>query len=276
MDAADEMQPAFKRPALAERLEAAAARQEVVMSEAAAGDESSRICPHIPKRPWQQEDALKDTGGWPGCGPTEVLQFYGLAVEEFIKHWDLQDAHGSYWYQRWPTQQGNPPPCTLHEMPIQAMKLLPGKTFFYIDEMVNSIQQRVNGTDKEPLLFELFAGVAHTGYGGSGEWGQKFQYFQLEDLFGGPPYITGVKMFTHGEYHETRDFLKATKADDNCYCLCEVMQDGESELGWSLVIHEIQPVSWETMRCAHASIGKTTGEGVVERQTTMCMGEDFW
>ncbi|OTA05002.1 hypothetical protein A9Z42_0056030 [Trichoderma parareesei] len=157
MDAADEMQPAFKRPALAERLEAAAARQEVVMSEAAAGDESSGICPHIQRRPWREEDASADTDWWPSL--------------------------------------------------------------------------------KSDLFQEAFAG---------------------------------------SDYSESTTFLTATKADDKCYCLCEVVQDGQAELGWSLFIHEIQPVSWETMRCAHTSMGKLTDEGVVERQTKMCVDEDFW
>ncbi|PTB68315.1 hypothetical protein BBK36DRAFT_1157983 [Trichoderma citrinoviride] len=163
------------------------------------------------------------------------------------------------------------------------MKLLPGKTFFYIDEMINSIKDGLNGTDGKRPLFELFAGVAHTGCGGGGidrrniwKYGTKFQYFQLEDLFGGPPFITGVKEFTEHDYLETTEFLRATKADDKCYCLCEVVRDGQSELGWSLYIHEIQPVSWETMRSAHASMGRMTDDGVVERQTKMCVGEDFW
>ncbi|KAH0494887.1 hypothetical protein TgHK011_008467 [Trichoderma gracile] len=273
MDAAGEMEPAYKRPALAERLEAAVARQDVAMSEAAAGAESPGICPHIQKRPWRQEDAKAEVE-WPLLPDF----FQSQSMQEYLQRRNTQDTDGSYWYHRWPTQLGHPPPCTLHEIPIQDMKLIPGKTFFYIDEMINSIKEQVGvgWGQREHGVFELFAGIAHTGCGDGRGWHTRYQSFQLEDLFGGPPYITGFKAFTYYDYDESTEFLRATKTDDKCYCLCEVVQDFRSELGWSLYIHEIQPVSWETMRCAHASMGRMTDDGVVERQTKMCVGEDFW
>lgn len=289
MDAADEVEPASKRPALAERLAAAVARQDVAMSEAAAGVEMSGICPHLQKRPWRKEDAFTDATWWkmshfswwemyePSRSALGSEYFQGQSMEEYIKFHESQDTDGAYWHKRIrPIQEGQPPTCSLHEISIHDMKLLPGKTFFYIDEMINSIKNEVKEADGRPLVFELFAAVAHAGWSRGGNGEPKFQYFQLEDLFGGPPFITGLKAFTSDDYEESAEFLKATKADDKCYCLCEVIQDGQSELGWSLVIHEIQPVTWETMRSAHASMGKMTDDGVVEKQTKMCVGEDFW
>ncbi|KAL7812889.1 hypothetical protein V8C44DRAFT_328312 [Trichoderma aethiopicum] len=297
MDAADEVEPASKRPALAERLAAAVARQDVAMSEAAAGDGASGICRHLQKRPWRKEDAFTDTSWWKmndsswwkvdESSPWKMDDssrsalgseyFQGQSMEEYIKSHEPQDTDGAYWYKRIrPVREGHPPTCSLHEISVQDMKLLPGKTFFYIDEMINSIKNEVKEADGRPLVFELFAAVAHAGWSRGSNLGQKFQYFQLEDLFGGPPFITGLKAFTFDDYEESAEFLKATKADDKCYCLCEVIQDGQSELGWSLVIHEIQPVTWETMRSAHASMGKMTDDGVIEKQTKMCVGEDFW
>ncbi|TFA99640.1 hypothetical protein CCMA1212_008379 [Trichoderma ghanense] len=277
MDAADEAEPAFKRPALAERLEAVA-RQDVAMSEAAAG---VAICPHMQKRPWRQEDAFSDTTLWPmddECSSTLGSGYFQeLSMEKYIRISRPQDTDGAYWYKRMgPIHQGHPPPCSLHEISIQDMKLLPGKTFFYIDEMINSIKNEVKGADGEPLVFELFAAVAHAGCSGHDNWGPKFQFFQLEDLFGGPPYITGLKAFTYHDYYESSEILRATKADDKCYCLCEVVRDGQSELGWSLLIHELQPVSWETMLSANANMGKMTDDGVVERQTKLSVSEEFW
>ncbi|KAL6874925.1 hypothetical protein J3F83DRAFT_729185 [Trichoderma novae-zelandiae] len=270
MDSADEVEPAFKRPALAERLHAAVAQQDIAMSEAAAGVESSGKCPHICSRPWHvlEEGCL---GSWPFV-PADFRQD---SMQGFIEESDPLDTGGAYWYRKTrPIQQGVRPSCSLHEMSIQDMKLLPGRTFFYIDEMINSIKGGVNWVNGESLVFELFAAVARSGCGDNDG---RFQYFQLEDLFGGPPFITGMMEFTEEDYHMySSRFLRATKADDKCYCRCKVVKDEQSEHGWSLYIYDIQPVSWETMQSAHANMGKMTDDGVVERQTKMCVGEEFW
>ncbi|KAL6696771.1 hypothetical protein J3F84DRAFT_307784 [Trichoderma pleuroticola] len=187
-------------------------------------------------------------GGWGPDDDDIWRDFAWSTVEEHIKDSLCKETGGSYWYRMSsPNQQGP------NEKLIQAMRLVPGETFFHISEVINAKNRRSYGSS----LIELFARVVHTGCGGFNY--KSFQCFKLEDLFGGKPHISGIMMFKDKEspiYCESSPFLAATKTEDKCYCLCEMVEDDKAALGWSLYIYDIQPVSWETIRTVHADLGK--------------------
>lgn len=194
----------------------------------------------------------EEVDGW---GPVSSAYFYWASIHEHIKESLCKETGGSYWY-RMPSsgQQESLSPSTFYGKRIQDMGLFPDKTFFHINEMINAKKCKFFGLD---ATFELFARVVHTGCGVSPPG--SFQCFKLEDLFSGQPYMSGIMMFKKKEspiYCESSPFLAATKTEDKCYCLCEVIEDDRSELGWSLYIHDIQPVTWETIRSVHANMGK--------------------
>ncbi|KAL5091395.1 hypothetical protein Trisim1_003003 [Trichoderma cf. simile WF8] len=169
-------------------------------------------------------------------------------VEDHIKDSLCKETGGSYWYRMSSSDQQGP-----NEKLIQDIRLDPRNTFFHIREMINA-RHRISYGSKEVVLF---ARVVHTGCGGF--YHKSFQCFKLEDLFGGKPHISGIMMFKDKEspiYCESSPFLAATKTEDKCYCLCELVEDDKAALGWSLYIHDIQPVSWETIRSVHANLGK--------------------
>lgn len=171
-----------------------------------------------------------------------------MTVEEHIKDSLCKETGGSYWYQTSSSDQQGP-----NEKLIQNMRLDPRNTFFHIREMINARNRSSYGS-KEVVLF---ARVVHTGCGGFDY--KSFQCFKLEDLFGGTPHISGIMMFKDKEspiYCESSPFLAATKTEDKCYCLCEIVEDEKAPLRRSLVIHDIQPVSWETIRSVHANLDK--------------------
>lgn len=189
---------------------------------------------------------------WGGIGRDDDNIWWSLnwsTVEDHIKDSLCKETGGSYWYRMSsPNQQGP------NEKLIQDMRLVPGQTFFHISEMVNANKRRSFCSGS---AFELFARVVHTGCGGFNY--KSFQCFKLEDLFGGKPHISGIMMFKDKEspiYCESSPFLAATKTEDKCYCLCEVVEDEAASLRWSLIIHDIQPVTWETIRSVHAGLGK--------------------
>ncbi|QYS95635.1 hypothetical protein H0G86_002913 [Trichoderma simmonsii] len=177
-----------------------------------------------------------------------ALWFDFMTVEDHIKDSLCKETGGSYWYRTSSSDQQGP-----NEKLIQNMRLDPRNTFFHIREMINAMN-RISYYSKK---VELFARVVHTGCGGFDC--KSFQCFKLEDLFGGKPHISGIMMFKDKEspiYCESSPFLAATKTEDKCYCLCEIVEDEKAPLRRSLVIHDIQPVSWETIRSVHGNLGK--------------------
>lgn len=169
-------------------------------------------------------------------------------VEDYIKDSLCKETGGSYWYRMSSSDQQGP-----NEKLIQDIRLDPRNTFFHIREMINARNRSSYGTKE----YVLFARVVHTGCGGFGH--KSFQCFKLEDLFGGKPHISGIMMFKDKEspiYCESSPFLAATKTEDKCYCLCELVEDEHALLRRSLYIYDIQPVSWETIRSVHANLGK--------------------
>ncbi|KAL6827790.1 hypothetical protein V8C40DRAFT_205549 [Trichoderma camerunense] len=187
-------------------------------------------------------------GGWRPDDDHIWRALHWSTVEDHIKDSVCKETGGSYWYRMSsPNQQGP------NEKLIQDMGLIPAKTFFHISDMINAKKRSSYGTK----LVELFARVVHTGCGGFDR--KSFQCFRLEDLFGGKPYISGIMMFKDTEspiYCESSPFLAATKTEDKCYCLCDIVEDDNAMLRWSLYIYDIQPVSWETIRSVQANLGK--------------------
>ncbi|KAL7907201.1 hypothetical protein GGI35DRAFT_82514 [Trichoderma velutinum] len=189
-----------------------------------------------------------DLGDTPGWGALTFME--GGSVYEYIKDSLCKESGGSYWYRTSSFSQQGP-----NEKLIRDMRLVPGKTFFHINPMITA-QKEISSRFEEPII-ELFARVVHTGCGVCSS--ESFQCFELEDFFPGQPYLSGLMRFEKREspiYCESSPFLATTKADDKCYCLCQVVEDEKAALGWSLIIHDIQPVSWETIRSVYAGLGK--------------------
>ncbi|KKO98557.1 hypothetical protein THAR02_09333 [Trichoderma harzianum] len=187
-------------------------------------------------------------GGWRPDDDHIWRALHWSTVEDHIKDSICKETGGSYWYRMSSSDQQGP-----NEKLIQDIRLDPRNTFFHIREMINA-RHRISYGSKEVVLF---ARVVHTGCGGFDH--QSFQCFKLEDLFGGKPHISGIMMFKDTEspiYCESSPFLAATKTEDKCYCLCELVEDDKAALRWSLHIYDIQPVSWETIRSVHANLGK--------------------
>jgi hypothetical protein len=146
------------------------------------------------------------------------------------------------------------------EKSIQDMRLAPSMTFFHINEMILAKKLPFTGG----AVYELFARVVNYG---CADFPPHYQYFQLEDLFGGQPYLSGLLIrFNDGiDRNEQRgcyieceatQFAGETKSEGKCYCLCEPVEDSSSEFGWSIYIREIRPVTWETIRSVHAHLRK--------------------
>lgn len=171
-------------------------------------------------------------------------------------------SDGSYIYATsWPP---NPPvvegtAIAFKEKHIRDMRLEPSMTFFHINEMILAKKLPMTGG----AVYELFARVMN--YGCADYFSPHYQYFQLEDLFGGMPYLSGLVLRFWSDRStqkgcsvecEATQFESAIEAEGKCYCVCEPVQDDSSELGWSIYIREIQPVTWETIRSVHAHLRK--------------------
>ncbi|KAL7929616.1 hypothetical protein V8C35DRAFT_315295 [Trichoderma chlorosporum] len=254
-----EAEPAPKRPALSTWLDSANSQDIDMGDPNICHSPPGNFCSSIPgkfhvrepKSPPRHWDPA-DTSNW---GPFGV-SWEPETVCQYIKDSLCKETGGSYWY-RMPSsdQRKSDLPNTLHGKSMQDMRLVPNKTFFHINEMIQAKNEKFRWNE-EPM-FELFARVVHTGCGVNSF--ESFQSFELEDLFGGQPYMSGLMMFAMKEspiYCESSPFLVATKEDDKCYCLCQVVDDQHAALGRSLNIHDIQPVSWETIRSVHANMSK--------------------
>ncbi|KAK1248793.1 hypothetical protein MKX08_007013 [Trichoderma sp. CBMAI-0020] len=183
------------------------------------------------------------------------------SIHEFVMKHVAPRSDGSYVYaSSWPP---NPPviegtSIVLREKNIRDMRLEPSMTFFHINEMILAKKLPMTGG----AVYELFARVVNYG---CADLSPHYQYFQLEDLFGGMPYLSGLLIRTWIDWStrkgcsvecEATQFASATEAEGKCYCVCEPVQDDSSELGWSIYIREIQPVTWETIRSVHAQLRK--------------------
>ncbi|EHK23932.1 uncharacterized protein TRIVIDRAFT_221180 [Trichoderma virens Gv29-8] len=248
LDSSDVAEPASKRPALF------TGRDDMSSQDFDMGN--TNICPS-PGNFCSSSPSNSHVLGPPSPSPRDaddynswgILRWVG--VEEYTKESLCKERGGSYWYRMPSVLQGPPSPTTFNEKLIQDMNLFPDKTFFRISEMINARKNMYFGSRKS--VFELFARVVHTGCGGFNF--QTFQSFKLGDLYGATPNIGGIMMFKGKEspiYCESSPFLAATKTDDKCYCLCEVVEDGMAALGWSLYIYDIQPVTWEIIQSADA------------------------
>lgn len=131
-------------------------------------------------------------------------------------------------------------------------------TFFHINEMILAKKRPLTGG----AVYELFARVVNYG---CANFSSHYQYFQLEDLFGGTPYLSGLLMRFWLDRSkqkgcstecEATQFESVTEAEGKCYCVCEPVHDSSSELGFSIYIREIRPVTWETIRSVHAHVTK--------------------
>ncbi|KAL6896993.1 hypothetical protein GGI43DRAFT_409932 [Trichoderma evansii] len=198
--------------------------------------------------------------------PFSIKYMYtnGSLYEFVMKHLTPR-SDGSYVYAScWPPNSSaiapSDSPTLFKEKRIRDMRLEPSMTFFHINEMI--LAKKLPFTSG--AVYELFARVVNFG---CADFPPHYQYFQLEDLFGGMPHLSGVLMrFKSGVDRyaqkgcstecEAAQFASATEAEGKCYCLCEPVQDSRSELGWSIYIREIQPVTWETIRSVHAHLRK--------------------
>ncbi|KAL7951901.1 hypothetical protein V8C42DRAFT_305564 [Trichoderma barbatum] len=252
MDSGGEAEPASKRRALSTRVDDVDF-QDVDMS-------GTNICQSTPGNSCSSSPGKfyvlhsSESPPWWGSQGGNWSGLSWCSVFELSNEYSYKDTGGSYWYRVASSNQQAPcSSSTSNEKLIQDMSLLPNKTFFHINELMNARKRsRIGGDD----VVELFARVVYTGCGHSFP---SFQRFELEDLCGGRPPIRGVMMFKDEEspiYCESSPFLAAENTDDKCYCLCQVEEDRGSSLGWSLYIYDIQPVSWETIRSAHANMGK--------------------
>ncbi|PON28591.1 hypothetical protein TGAM01_v202438 [Trichoderma gamsii] len=182
------------------------------------------------------------------------------SVYEFVMKHLTPRSDGSYVYaSTWPPKFGTTTSDS-PKFPFRDMRLEPSTTFFHINEMI--LAKKLPFTDG--AVYELFARVVNFG---CADFPPHYQYFQLEDLFGGMPHLSGVLMrYKSGvDWYkqkgcsvecEATHFAVATEAEGKCYCLCEPVPDSSSELGWSIYIREIQLVTWETIRSVHAHLRK--------------------
>lgn len=194
----------------------------------------------------------------------KYMKTHGSVYEYVMKHL-TPTSDGSYVYaSSWPPKSleiaPSDSPNLFKEKRIRDMRLDPSMTFFHINEMILAKKRPFTGG----AIYELFARVVNFG---CADFPPHYQYFQLEDLFGGMPHLSGLLLrFKPGvdRYKqkgcsaecEATHFANATEAEGKCYCLCEPVPDSSSELGWSIYIREIQPVTWETIRSVHAHLRK--------------------
>ncbi|KAL7899745.1 hypothetical protein HDV64DRAFT_277378 [Trichoderma sp. TUCIM 5745] len=194
----------------------------------------------------------------------KYMKTHGSVYEFVMKHLTPR-SDGTYVYaSSWPPKSvaiaTSDSPKLFKEKRIRDMRLDPSMTFFHINEMILAKKLPFTGG----AVYELFARVVNFG---CADFPPHYQYFQLEDLFGGMPHLNGVLMrFKSGVDRqkqkgcstecEATHFANATEAEGKCYCLCEPVPDSLSELGWSIYIREISPVTWETIRSVHAHLRK--------------------
>ncbi|RFU79472.1 hypothetical protein TARUN_2737 [Trichoderma arundinaceum] len=260
-DAAEPAEPASKRPALSTRLNGVNSQDDVMM-----GD-TQNVCSPLPNRSGQLNPSLP-CGTHHDCGSDFMgegdddshMSISWLArstVHEYITPClGKAQAGVSYWYRMPSTSpQGATLPKQSGGKPMQDMSLLPSQTFFHINEMITA--KRSKFRFKHDTMLELFARVVRTGCGSDSPG--DFQCFQFEDLFGGQPYLSGFMSFNRAETPlrcESHPFLIAAATEDKCYCLGKLVEDVHAPLGWSILIRDIQPVTWEVIRSVHAHMGK--------------------
>lgn len=132
-------------------------------------------------------------------------------------------------------------------------KLEPFRTFIRIRDLVQTKSEMFQNSKN--TVFELFARVLYS----TRENFSHKQYFQFRDLFEEtPPYLSG----TLGDWRApvsirlaTDGFLAPTNAGSKCYCQCLLIPDERCELGWSLAIRDIRPVTWKDVRLVVDHLG---------------------
>lgn len=187
------------------------------------------------------------------------LYFAWKILDDFAQRF-LDDRPGASYVYRMPSSGPQEPVSfsTIDGKDIPRMMLRPGLTFFHINEVTISKKAFQNGR----TTFGLFARVVRAGCGSDEYWPKDFQCFQLEDLFGGQPYLSGITFFEETESPLRRQpslFVQAGENEDKCFCLCQYVNEEchvpGTRLGWGVYIHEILPVTWETIRIVHTQVG---------------------
>lgn len=154
------------------------------------------------------------------------------------------------------TQPVSSSPCTSStaELPPYAL-LKPFKTFLHIKDLVDTKAQMFSNS--HTAHFELFTRVLYS----SRENFTHKQFFQFRDLLKEtPPYLNGTlrdwKALPLAE-QALNGFMKKQRAGTKCYCLCTLIPDRRSALGWSAVIKDIRPISWKEIRLIVDRLGLT-------------------
>ncbi|PTB43999.1 hypothetical protein M441DRAFT_338811 [Trichoderma asperellum CBS 433.97] len=260
-------EPAWKRPALPSGLPArcqdAEASGDIDMEEssnASVSTKSDLDC--LSQRTLSQSSAGADEADIHGPFSKHFARISG-SIHEFVMKHVTPRSDGSYIYaSSWPPISAGIASYgtanTFQEKSIQDMRLEPSMTFFHINEMILAKKQPFTSG----AVYELFARVVNFG---CADFPPHYQYFQLEDLFGGMPYLSGLILRFWADRSiqqgcsiecEATQFASVTEAEGKCYCVCEPVQDSSAELGWSIYIREIRPVTWETIRSVHAHLRK--------------------
>jgi hypothetical protein len=160
------------------------------------------------------------------------------------------------------TQPTSSSPCTSSaadntvaaELPPYVL-LKPFKTFLHIKDLVDTKAQMFSNSDT--AHFELFTRVLYS----SRENFTHKQFFQFRDLLKEtPPYLNGTlrdwRALPFAE-QALAEFIKKQRAGTKCYCLCTLIPDRRSALGWSAVIKDIRPISWKEIRLVVDRLGLT-------------------
>lgn len=133
--------------------------------------------------------------------------------------------------------------------------LKPFKTFLHIKDLVDTKAQMFSNS--HTAHFELFTRVLYS----SRENFTHKQFFQFRDLLKEtPPYLNGTlrdwKTLPLAE-QALNGFIKKQRAGTKCYCLCTLIPDRRSALGWSAVVKDIRPISWKEIRLIVDRLGLT-------------------
>lgn len=160
------------------------------------------------------------------------------------------------------TQPVGSSPCTSSaadntvaaELPSYVL-LKPFKTFLHIKDLIDTKNQMFSNS--HAANFELFTRVLYS----SRENFTHKQFFQFRDLLKEtPPYLNGTlrdwRALPLAE-QALNEFTKKQRAGTKCYCLCTLIPDRRSALGWLAVIKDIRPISWKEIRLIVDRLGLT-------------------
>ncbi|KAH8887692.1 hypothetical protein GQ53DRAFT_827092 [Thozetella sp. PMI_491] len=141
------------------------------------------------------------------------------------------------------------PPSIRDKSPVVGLsRSIMTRTCFRIGELLNEGSRMVS--KQQDTIFELYARVTYS----NREIGVHIQHFQFVDLFREEqPYPSGVLYgWPAGSLLDRQSASFLQPSTKKCRCICRLIKDNKSVIGWSLVVYSIKQVGWdETLFAKH-------------------------